>query len=1246
MPVEEKRDKGQTSAVNRDNEEKDLSRLLDLLNTPASKQQLPSISWIPDENQNTPSNPWAAQANGVLPHQHQSTEALALEKFSSRYQGVRNFSSHALNSYFNQIFTALVKQRVCYLEWIERVPPENILRVLICLRMLMRDHTFQVEFFNLGGVKVLAERLQLLTETYLETGEEPFTVDILKEMTNICQKLAADVKQREWLVACCTHKALVLLLSASDVMVLHCSLYALIGLAQSERPRALIGELNCAEILLRILQEYDILSKTLAAGLLRILCADSNIREQVKVFDGIPICLSLLHCDNLKLLWNVVWIIVQLAEDSDSSNDIRVLGGIPLLLALLQDRKPEPSTEVLYLGSDTVSKASISAEQTEADSGEDTMPLKIAVCSALTELVVNDTNGQQIVQSNGIYLLGLLILPQETSSSEEAATGEHLQISAFRALRFLFSMERNRQLFKRLFPPDLFEKFIDVGHYIRELIAYKPLVDKISTLTEEDISVIKNNILATNQNKAPSHSVGSYEVLELLGSGAFGSVFKVRKKNAGQSFLAMKEMSVHNPALGKTAKDRGRSVGEIVNETAIMKEQLRHPNVVKYHKAFQEKDKLYVIMELVEGAPLGEHFNSLKEKGTKFSEERIWHIFIQIILGLRYIHKEKHIVHRDLTPNNIMLGENDKVTITDFGLAKQKNPDASKMTSVVGTILYSCPEVVQSQPYGEKADVWASGCILYQMATLQPPFYSSNMLALATKIVEAKYEPIPPGEYSDKLFETVTRCLTPNPDERPDIIQVASIISEIMLVYVDKLRSNEISLEKKLERERKRTQRHYIEANRNMQNYHRLFWASQERYDKLMNLSSSGGAAGFRNVDVPEGSDTVFEAASALAEFNKNGIHKNGELEFANQVDSRIDIGGEAQTNGGPVTSTRSPEQNDGTKPESSSSPGSTRRQRTLKPVVTDKSCYKGNIEKSSTINKDKDKPLSGSRTGIEKLSNSRTVVEKTGASSSATNSHVFAVPKPPGPRKGAKRQLHVDFAVGSKAASSNGSSTTTGTPVGGTLSGIPSSSISEFSSRRTHSSSSVEMYRRQSSGQLKARPPTAAATLSISPRKVRQINDPISQILNQLHKIIFITQLPPTLSPNPQRRIVEQFKRALFAPQNSSFVNLKSEVKKVIEGSREVIDLKFGFGDPAFLHHQLDTGDKLVSGVNLESGDVQEIGITYEMMQNIIENVLMESGYYDMSPCARNRTVPLGPIGTVPASGVSLSPSKRSGTS
>lgn len=77
-----------------------------------------------------------------------------------------------------------------------------------------------------------------------------------------------------------------------------------------------------------------------------------------------------------------------------------------------------------------------------------------------------------------------------------------------------------------------------------------------------------------------------------------------------------------------------------------------------------ESNKLCIVMELIDGAPIGEHFQSLKEKKETFSESRIWNIFIQMVLALRYLHKEKSIVHRDLTPNNIMLSENDKVTIS------------------------------------------------------------------------------------------------------------------------------------------------------------------------------------------------------------------------------------------------------------------------------------------------------------------------------------------------------------------------------------------------------------------------------------------------------------------------------------------------------------------------------------------------------------------------------------------------------
>uniref|UniRef100_A0A9L0R534 NIMA related kinase 10 n=1 Tax=Equus caballus TaxID=9796 RepID=A0A9L0R534_HORSE len=267
-------------------------------------------------------------------------------------------------------------------------------------------------------------------------------------------------------------------------------------------------------------------------------------------------------------------------------------------------------------------------------------------------------------------------------------------------------------------------------------------------------------------------------------------------------------------------------------------------------------------MELIEGAPLGEHFSSLKEKQHHFTEERLWKIFIQLCLALRYLHKEKRIVHRDLTPNNIMLGDKDKVTVTDFGLAKQKQEN-SKLTSVVGTILYSCPEVLKSEPYGEKADVWAAGCILYQMATLNPPFYSTNMLSLATKIVEAVYEPVPEGIYSEKVTDTISRCLTPDAEARPDIVEVSSMISDVMMKYLDNLSTSQLALEKKLERERRRTQRYFMEANRNAVTcHHELALLSQEAFEKASLSSSSSGAASLKS-ELSESADLPPEGFQA-----------------------------------------------------------------------------------------------------------------------------------------------------------------------------------------------------------------------------------------------------------------------------------------------------------------------------------------------------------------------------------------------
>ncbi|XP_054585823.1 serine/threonine-protein kinase Nek10 isoform X8 [Eptesicus fuscus] len=1031
----------------------DLKRLRCLLNVQSSKQQLPAITFDSAQNSMTKSEP-AIKAGGhrARGQWHESTEAVELENFSINYKNERNFSKHPQHQLFQEIFTALVKNRLICREWVNRAPSIHFLRVLICLRLLMRDPCYQEILYSLGGIENLAQYMEIVATEYLSYGEEQHSVGKLVNMTYIFQKLAAVKDQREWVTTSGAHKTLVNLLGARDTSVLLGALLALASLAESPECREKISELNVVENLLMILHEYDLLSKRLTAELLRLLCAEPQVKEQVKLYEGIPVLLSLLHSDHLKLLWSVVWILVQVCEDPETSVEIRIWGGIKQLLHILRGDRNFVSDRS-SIGSLSSANAAgriqqlhLSEDLSPREIQENTFSLQAACCAALTELVLNDTNAHQVVQvcapllqENGVYTIAKLILPNK---QKNAAKTNLLQCYAFRALRFLFSMERNRPLFKRLFPTDLFEIFIDIGHYVRDISAYEELVSKLNLLVEDELMQIAENIESINQNKAPSKYIGNYAILDHLGSGAFGCVYK-----------------------------------------------LYHPNVVRYYKTFLENDRLYIVMELIEGAPLGEHFSSLKEKQLHFTEERLWKIFIQLCLALRYLHKEKRIVHRDVTPNNIMLGDKDKVTVTDFGLAKQKQEN-SKLTSVVGTILYSCPEVLKSEPYGEKADVWAAGCILYQMATLNPPFYSSNMLSLATKIVEAVYEPVPEGIYSEKVTDTISRCLTPDAEARPDIVEVSSLISDVMMKYLDSLSTSQLALEKKLERERRRTQRYFMEANRNAVTcHHELAPLSHETFEKASLSSSSSGAASLRS-ELSESADLP---------------------------------------------------------PEGLQAPCGREEDRACDEILSDDTFNLENMEKDIYSELDDDLDISDNSSS---------------SSSSPLKESTFSILKRSFSASGGERQSQM----------------------------------------------------RDFTGGVVSRPRPASAGIAVSQRKVRQISDPIQQILIQLHKIIYITQLPPALHHNLKRRVIERFKKSLFS-QQSNPCNLKSEIKKLSQGSPEPIEPSFFMADYHLLHHSAG-GNSLSPNepAGLPTSCDLEEGITYEQMQTVIEEVLEESGYYNFT--------------------------------
>lgn len=464
-------------------------------------------------------------------------------------------------------------------------------------------------------------------------------------------------------------------------------------------------------------------------------------------------------------------------------------------------------------------------------------------------------------------------------------------------------------------------------------------------------------------------------------------------------------------------------------------------------------------------------------------------------LALRYLHIDKRIVHRDLTANNVMLSENDKVTITDFGLAKHKR-DKSEMTSAVGTILYWCPEIIKNEPYSEKADIWALGCLLYQMATLEPPFSGSNMLTLAKKIVEGDYERVDGKRgYSNLVDLTVQRCLTPDCADRPNIVQVCGTIAMPMMTYTDQLTVQHGKIEKKLEKERKRTQRHFHEARRNRQDYQTLFQASQESIGRL-NLNNSCQNNHQQRLNTNTSSRTNSDDTDV---FLNNAEEANSALNLLS-VDQQRNVTGADTT--------------------------------------------------TTQISRSKLRPLSASH-----------LKKQTKSSDNAPD------------QASASRR-------GEKLSARGGASARPGS-----------------------STNSSRM-------------------LSISPSKVREIDDPVTKTLMQLHKIIYIDQLPPTATVNFRRRIISRYKRALFTPTHRSDM-LKAEMNKLLSGSHDTIDVSFVFdannlgkkaADEQTSRQQQQTSSKDKYTQSSSSSSFYEEGITYAQMQTMIEKVLQESGYYEVT--------------------------------
>jgi len=255
-----------------------------------------------------------------------------------------------------------------------------------------------------------------------------------------------------------------------------------------------------------------------------------------------------------------------------------------------------------------------------------------------------------------------------------------------------------------------------------------------------------------------------FEVLGLVGKGSFGHVLKVRRRSDGK-VLVCKVLSYRD----MTEKEKQL----IVSEVNILRE-LSHPNIVKYEERFLNKReaKLYIVMEYCEGGDLGRHIRRLKRERTFFEENRIWKMLAQLLLAFEECHFRKEIIlHRDIKPCNIFLDKAGNVKVGDFGLAKELAAQSRFAYTNLGTPYYMSPELINEKRYNEKSDIWALGCLTFEMCSRSPPFEASNVVSLSRKISSGVFPRIP-RHYSDLLQELVSAMLTVDPIQRPSVREI------------------------------------------------------------------------------------------------------------------------------------------------------------------------------------------------------------------------------------------------------------------------------------------------------------------------------------------------------------------------------------------------------------------------------------------------------------------------------------------